>query len=295
MYIPNLPGNAVVAAIFAIFIVGQLFLGIKHKTWGYMIAAILGLLLEVVGYISRILIHNNPFNGDAFLMGLVTLTIAPAFLTASIYLCLSRIVIVYGEDISLFKPRTYTIVFCTCDIISLVLQALGGGIASSADTKKSSDLGKNIMLAGLLFQVASLALFAVACADFCFRVIKHKANRNPRYTKITSTTLFKAFLVGLLIASITIVIRSIYRCVELWGGFNSELFTGHEATFMILEGGMIIIATFCLTALHPAICFQGVWHEANFGFRTKKVNATKHSLLSDEENPTELTQFQVRR
>merc|ERR1711939_1173666 len=47
---------------------------------------VMGLVLEVIGYIGRILLHNDPFNDDNFLMYLVTLTIAPALLSASIYL-----------------------------------------------------------------------------------------------------------------------------------------------------------------------------------------------------------------
>jgi hypothetical protein len=27
-----------------------------------------GLILEVLGYAARIMLHNNPFNGDAFLI-----------------------------------------------------------------------------------------------------------------------------------------------------------------------------------------------------------------------------------
>lgn len=77
-------------------------------------------------------------------------------------------------------------------------------------------------------------------------------------------------MIGLFVASVTILIRSIYRCVELAGGFNGTLFVSDEALFMVLEGAMIVIATVALTALHPAVCFQGVWHEANFSFRMKK-------------------------
>jgi hypothetical protein len=44
LYIPTLPGNALYAAIFGIYLLAQLFLGIKHKTWGYMIAMIFGLV-----------------------------------------------------------------------------------------------------------------------------------------------------------------------------------------------------------------------------------------------------------
>jgi hypothetical protein len=213
------------------------------------------------------------------------LTVAPALLTAAIYLCLARIVTVYGAHLSYFKPRTYTLVFCGCDIISLVLQALGGALASMADDQKGSDLGKNIMLAGLGFQVFSLILFGICCGEFALRVWKHRGNWNPGYLDLVHSRLFKSFLVGLLLACITIFARSIYRCVELSGGFNGELFVSDEALFMVLEGVMIIVACSCLTFLHPAVCFQGAWHEANFVFRTSKHrhSQSKDRMIIDEE------------
>lgn len=137
------------------------------------------------------------------------------------------------------------------------------------------------MLAGLIFQVFSLGLFAGACGDFALRVMKSKRGWNVRYIDLVNSRLFKAFLIGLFVASITIVARSVYRCVELAGGFDSELFTGDEPLFMILEGAMIVIATGCLTLLHPAIAFQGAWHEANFAFRTK--GGVHKQLSSDDE------------
>lgn len=232
------------------------------------------------------MLHNSPFDNNYFLMYLVTLTIAPAFLTAAIYLCLSRIVIVYGQHLSRFKPRAYTLVFCTCDLISLVLQALGGGIASSANTVSGSDLGKNIMLAGLSFQVASLILFAIAAGEFALRVMKAKGDRNPRYINLTSSKLFRSFLIGLVVASVTIFARSVYRCVELSGGFNGTLFVSDQALFMVMEGVMIILATTCLTFLHPAVAFQGAWDEAVFHFRTRKAQEglMMERLGSDQES-----------
>jgi hypothetical protein len=218
-------------------------------------------------------------------MYLVTLTIAPALLTAAIYLCLARIVTVYGAHLSFFKPRTYTLVFCGCDLVSLVLQALGGALASTANTQKDSELGKNIMLAGLGFQVFSLILFALCAGEFALRVWKHQGTWNPRYLDLVHSRLFKSFLVGLFVACITIFARSVYRCVELSGGFNGTLFVSDEALFMVLEGVMIIIACLCLTLLHPAVCFQGAWHEANFVFRTSKDRSnSKDRMISDEES-----------
>jgi hypothetical protein len=70
-------------------------------------------------------------------MYLVTLTIAPAFLSAAVYLRLARIVVVYGEERRRFRPRTYKIMFCSCDFLALLLRAAGGAIASTANTTSS--------------------------------------------------------------------------------------------------------------------------------------------------------------
>jgi hypothetical protein len=98
------------------------------------------MLTEIVGYIARIAMHSNPFLKSNFLMYLVTLTIAPALLSAAIYLCLARIVVVYGEDRSRFLPRTYSCLFCASDFLALLLQAVGGAIASGASSQSTVSL-----------------------------------------------------------------------------------------------------------------------------------------------------------
>lgn len=295
IYIPTLAGNAIVTAVFGLCVIGQLVVGIKHKTWGYMSAIVFGLILEIIAFVARIMLNNNPFDDDAFLMYLVTCTIAPALFTAAIYLCLARIVNIYGTHLSYFKPRTYTIVFCTIDFVCLLLQAAGGAIASIADTRSLNDTGRWIMIAGLLLQVFGLAFFLLTGGFFAFSAFRERGNWNQKYITITRTFLFKSFLAGLFLATITILIRSIYRCVELWGGFEGELFVGHELTFMMLEPVMIIIAVLCLTILHPAICFQGAWHDANFNFRTKKGDSLKSRDSSDAEaQKTGEGEFQMR-
>lgn len=298
-YIPSLGGNAVFAAIFGVCILGQLFLGIKYRIWGYMGAMILGLVLEVIGYAARVMLSNSPFNNSDFIMYLTCLAIAPALLSASIYLCLARIITVYGEPLSRFKPRTYTIVFCTCDFICLVLQGAGGGIASTGHTRSQVDDGKNIMLVGLIIQVISLSLFAVACTDFAWRVSKNQGQWNQKHFNVATSKLFKAFLVGLFTAALTIFVRSVYRCAELAGGFNGTLFRDDEALFMVLEGAMISIACLCLTILHPGICFQGAWHDANFSLRSRKekYSETMNSVDSESamESGVDLSNFKVAR
>ncbi|RHZ46407.1 RTA1 domain-containing protein [Aspergillus thermomutatus] len=274
-YVPNLAGNLLYLALFGTMLVANLGLGIYYRTWGYLVGMIGGLALEVVGYVGRVQLHYNPFPFDPFLEYLICLTIGPAFFSAAIYICLSRIVVVYGEDISRLKPKTYTIIFVLCDLLSLVLQAAGGAITSTAD-KDQRDLrqtGINIMIAGLASQVASLGVFLCLCADFAWRLYKNPDKLNGSMHHIRKTLKWKAFLIGLTVATLAIFVRSIFRVAELREGFNGPL-ANDEVTFMILEGAMMVIATLCLTVLHPGYCFGGYWDQTSW----KSVKHSSQSL-----------------
>lgn len=197
-YIPNLAANVAYTAIFAILLILQILQGVRYKTWGYLVGMFFGIILEIVGYVGRIMLHDNIFEKNYFIIYLIGLTIGPAFLTASIYLCLGRIITVYGVNLSLLKPRTVSIVFVFADFISLLLQAIGGAIASTADDDDGSDLGVNVMIAGLASQVISLAIFMVICAHFAWKVRKNpmQLNSNPEYVSLRNSRRWKLMLFG---------------------------------------------------------------------------------------------------
>ncbi|KAF4554496.1 Sphingoid long-chain base transporter RSB1-like protein [Elsinoe fawcettii] len=269
-YIPSLSVNAAYLAMFVIFLIAHIGQGILYKTWGFMGGMVAGLFLEIIGYGARIGLHGNVFSFDFFVMYLVCLTIAPAFISASIYLCLSRIIVVCGEDIAPFKPRTYTLTFVCCDFVSLVLQAAGGALAASSD---DSGNGVDIMVAGLAFQVVSLALYMGVAADFFLRVRKaHESQFNPRFHDVRRNKLFKYMTIALGVATVLIFVRCVYRVAELSKGFNSHL-ANDEVAFNILEGPMIWLAVLVLTAFHPGLCFRGAFQEANWTWRNGKASS----------------------
>ncbi|KAI9375886.1 RTA1 like protein-domain-containing protein [Aspergillus egyptiacus] len=270
-YRPLLWCQIVFMAIFGAALCPQIGIGIRYKTWTFMVAMVLGLAGEVVGYGGRIMLHNNPFQLDGFLMYLVSLTIAPAFFTAAIYLTLSRIVVAYGEQISYFHPRTYTITFITFDVIALILQAAGGAMASTAEPgdQGATDLGVNVMIAGLAWQVVSLGIFTALSTCFYLRVRKAASTDfNPDFAGLRSTRYFKGSLWGFGVATIAIFVRSVYRCLELREGFDGEL-ANDEVTFMILEATTIATAVIALTAFHPGAAWKGQWNEAVWSTRGK--------------------------
>jgi hypothetical protein len=175
------------------------------------------------------------------------------------------------------------------------------------------------MLAGLSCQVASLVLFAICCAEFAFRV--YYFERTPGYPygngapplpqrptsastppssirsgaplrkSLPQTPLFRAFLVGLCIVTLTIFIRSCFRVAELSDGFHGPL-ANNQVSFMVLEGGMVASACLALTILHPGVCFQGDWRAANFKLGKQKgsvsaIGVGKRISRSDSESDVE--------
>jgi RTA1 like protein len=110
---------------------------------------------------------------------LICLTIGPAFFTACIYLCLSRVITVIGSEHSRLHPRTYTKVFIGCDLLALILQAVGGALASTAKDHAHSKTGTNVMIAGLVSQVISIFLFLGLWLDFALRVRKARRSEMP--------------------------------------------------------------------------------------------------------------------
>jgi len=196
---------------------------------------------------------------------LICLTIAPVFFTGSIYLCLSRLIPIYDptNKLSRFAPKTYTYLFISADFFSLVLQAIGGGLSATSSTTDEEWTGIHVMIAGLAFQVLSLTIFSALCAELAFRIHRmqpsRSANDNRRNIKgHLSLKSLHVFELALVVATVFILVRSIYRCAELAGGFHGKL-ANEEIPFMVLEGAMMILACFGLTAMHPGWVLENGW------------------------------------
>jgi RTA1 like protein len=173
-YYPNLGGNIFFAVFFGIIGVCQIGLGIYFRTWTFMIALSIGVLMEMAGYVGRILMHSNPWSIGNFDLQIVCLVLAPAFIAAGIYLFLKHIILFLGPEYSRLSPRLYTWIFIGCDIGSLVLQAAGGGIAASA--KKTNHMllqtGDDVIIAGIAFQVVTMSVCGLLGLEFFSRVRK---------------------------------------------------------------------------------------------------------------------------
>jgi hypothetical protein len=60
-YAPNMAASISFVALFGASLAAQVAMGWKYKTWTFLIAMALGSTTECIGYLGRILMHNNPY------------------------------------------------------------------------------------------------------------------------------------------------------------------------------------------------------------------------------------------
>lgn len=199
---------------------------------------------------------------------LICLTIAPVFISASIYLSLARIIAVYGRDVSRLAPRTLALVFIASDFASLVLQAIGGGMADTSNDVATGNTGRWVMVAGLLLQAISLAVFLLLSLDFFLLLGRRRGaalDPTPARARLRASLHFRLFLAALFLAVAAILARSVFRVAELWGGFRGDLWN-NETDFLVLDGAMMALAALLLTLLHPGPAFAGEWRTSGWRF-----------------------------
>jgi hypothetical protein len=66
-YRPTVAGNVIYLLCFLCLLGAQLFYGIRKKTWTYLGTLTAGILLEIIGYIGRLMLNQNPFIMNNFL------------------------------------------------------------------------------------------------------------------------------------------------------------------------------------------------------------------------------------
>jgi len=212
--------------------------------------------------------HGNPFSFGGFMMQIVCITFAPVFFSAAVYVTLYKIIMYLSPTSSRFAPKLYYILFIPCDIISLVLQAIGG--AMSTNSMGSSKTGVNIALAGLCFQVFTLTVFILLSLDYTIRYRKDVKTGRVESSHVEKK--FGVFVVFLALAIVSILTRCVYRIDELSDGYSGPLIH-NQGLFIGLEGVMIVIAVFCLMVAHPGWVFKPTKGFSQDGLESPPVEA----------------------
>ncbi|KAI0752254.1 RTA1 like protein-domain-containing protein [Irpex lacteus] len=211
-------------------------------------------------------------------------------LLAANFIIFSRLVGILGVQYSRLSPRWYSRIFLSCDIVALIVQAAGGAIASSANTASDQDLGANVMLAGIVFQMAALVIFTALFTEYFVRF----AFGRPIHGKVDSTRGSTVTLVkrrmwnlrqklatgSLIFSTIVLFIRGVYRTIELADGWDGEIIST-QVYFNVLDGAMIVLAIYTLNFFHPGVLLADTDPKYE---DDKPVDGAQSFLMSDGPN-----------
>lgn len=210
----------------------------------------------------------------------VTLIIAPVFFSAALYVLLGKLILDLGRRSSIISARWYAIVFCTCDVASLIVQAIGGAQASTATADSAMQLGTHIMVAGIAFQLLTMTLFVGLLADFFVRVLR----RGGEFGGSGVVTRGMRLVFGAMVVCVVMVYaRSVYRTIELAQGWHGYLIS-HEGYFIGLDAAIMVVAVGVFVPVDPAVVFRG---EGRPGY-ARRMRGDKKASSSAEVSDAEL-------
>jgi hypothetical protein len=214
----------------------------RRRYVGIKVPLMIGVLLEAIGYFARA-ISNDTKAMMPYVIQSVMLLVAPAFIVATIYMCL-------GETIKILKAENYSVIpvkylakiFVAGDVLSLIIQSSGGVMMVNGP----SDLGKKLIGIGLFVQVTFFGCFIIVMTLFSCRI-----HGNPT---VVSSSLkhngpafgnWKHGLAVLIISSVLILMRSVYRTVEYVQGIDGYP-QSYEVFLFAFDSVLILISAVIL-------------------------------------------------
>lgn len=222
-----------------------------------VIVPIIGTIGELAGWACRLDASYNPDDYNAFLGQIIALIIAPVFYSAQAYVLFHHIVLLYGPRFSVLSPKLYGGIFITFDIIALILQAAGGGVAGGAESgSQLQTQGSQIMLGGICFQLFTIVVFSILFSIFFIALYTHhpiRPSTGRREPDVPYTRVRTMSCNCLALATFAMVVRSVYRVIELAQGWEGAVIT-HEVWFDIFDFiPMIFTSALLIPSLYPAL------------------------------------------
>ncbi|KAJ2666348.1 hypothetical protein IW148_001066 [Coemansia sp. RSA 1199] len=232
----------IVAVIFLTIVVLTTIQAFKSRGPKWLLVLPVTAFCEAVGYAFRVVCIYWTTLGT-FTATSLFLLLPPNALALTNYKTLgeivrrSRVLLPDHQKPKVFwlKPRFLTWFFFTSDVFSFLLQGIGVGISTQDDKR---DLAKYTVLAGLYVQLFFFAVFLVitmyVLVNKRFVVACGPRDVSPRQAK-------RRLFWVIIVTTILLYIRSIYRVAEFVGGYGSKIY-GTEWLFYLFDTVLVLIS-----------------------------------------------------
>ncbi|PYH48661.1 RTA1 domain-containing protein [Aspergillus saccharolyticus JOP 1030-1] len=266
-YAPSSAAAGIFVVLFGLSTLLHLYQLARTHSWS-MIPFVIGGILETIGYVGRLLsAQQSPdFTQGPYIIQSALILIAPAFLAASIYMTLGRIIrMVHAEQHAVIRLSWMTKIFVLGDVLSFLMQASGAGLMVSNSDNPST--GEHVIIVGLFVQIIFFGFFIITAVIFQMRM-----RQNPTGTARELSGVWRRHLAALYISSGLIFVRSIVRVVEYLEGYDGFLMK-QEVFIYVFDALLMFAAMVVLQYFHPSEinCYLGVGvRYSEMGFKTRK-------------------------
>ncbi|KAJ7578416.1 RTA1-like protein [Mycena floridula] len=254
-YKPSLAICGMFIALFSISSILHLVEALAFRSFFMLPTAVFAGLLEILGWSARLWSSLNTTSKIPFSIQITATIVGPTPLLAANFIVLGRMIQILGPAYSRISPQLYTKIFLTCDIVSLIVQGAGGGSASAAANHGTNvKPANNVVIAGIAFQLAVILAFVTLALEFTWRFINNKpfkrVTQGPDTRRGYSVPQLKNLACALTMSTLVLVIRAIYRLVELSAGWGGKIMST-QWLFNVFDGGMVVIAIFAFNFAPP--------------------------------------------
>ncbi|KAJ5668404.1 uncharacterized protein N7477_006974, partial [Penicillium maclennaniae] len=278
-YTPSLVAAIIFIVLFVLATLYHLYQVVRTRSW-YFTVFVIGGVFQIIGYICRALAHYNKENIPLYSISTIMILLAPPLYAASIYMTLGRLIVhLDAEVFSVVPVKWLTGIFVTGDVIAFVMQAAGGGIMASG-TLSAMTTGEHITIGGLAVQLVFFSVFIIASTIFHYRVRNNPTEKSSRSSRGLHRSTWQFVMTGLYVASILILIRSIFRLLEYAQG-NDGYLISHEVFLYVFDSTLMFFTMVAMSIFHPSKLLS------------RSTKSRRASRRSDAENLEILPERQV--
>jgi hypothetical protein len=153
------------------------------------------------------------------------------------------------------SPSILALIFVTLDIVSFIVQLIGGGMAGPGSTPESQKKGLNIYMGGIGMQEGFIILFLGLVIKFHREQLQAEREGRLAPEKMIGWRWLIWALYGCLLA---ITIRIVYRLVEFSAGLGaSNPLPSNEPLLYVLESAPMWLAILVWNIAHPGRFIYG--------------------------------------
>ncbi|KAF2706984.1 RTA1 domain-containing protein [Pleomassaria siparia CBS 279.74] len=276
-YSPSFSAAIAYAVLFGILTITQTALAIFHRK-GFCWAMIMGALWELVAFVSRAMAAHNQQSAALSFVSNIFFLLAPLWINAFAYMTAGRMIWTFHPDKAIWKIKAISIgkYFVWLDILSFLVQGIGGTMLNPGNDASAMKLGQNIYMAGVGGQQFFIVLFTALIVRFHLDM-----GRLQKVGMMQPTTLrWKTLAYALYAVLALISMRIIYRLIEFSAGAGvSNPLPYHEIYPLILDAFPMVTAITILTVIHPGMVLKGP--ESEFPSR-KETRAAKKAKKAEK-------------